>query len=76
MVEHFADGDMFDDTVEAGWAPMSASGLAQWGPSVTRDFLGVKPSAHMVRDLVSALRDDDNDFDVRRLLGLLKVASS
>ena len=76
MVEHYADGDLFDNTVEAGWAPMSASGLAQWGPSVTRDFLGAKPSAHLIRDVVAALRDDENEFDVRRLLGLLKVASS
>ncbi|MEV6348772.1 VOC family protein [Actinoplanes sp. NPDC051851] len=76
MVEHFADGDMFDDTVEAGWAPMSASGLAQWGPSVTRDFLGATPSAHLIRDVVTALRADDNEFDVRRLIGLLKAASA
>ncbi|GAA4691731.1 VOC family protein [Phytohabitans rumicis] len=75
MVEHFADGDMFDNTVEVGWAQMSASGLAQWGPSVTRDFLGAKPSAHVLRDLVTALRDGDNEFDVRRLVGLLKVAT-
>ncbi|GAA2154874.1 VOC family protein [Glycomyces rutgersensis] len=75
MVEHFADGDMFDDTVEVGWTQMSASGLAQWGPSVTANFLGAKPSAHMVRDLVAALRDDDNEFDIRRLVGLLKVAT-
>ncbi len=75
MVEHFADGDMFDNTVEAGWAQMSASGLAQWGPSVTRNFLGATPSAHMIRDLVTALRDDDNEFDLRRLVGLLKVAT-
>jgi catechol 2,3-dioxygenase-like lactoylglutathione lyase family enzyme len=76
MVEHYADGDLFDNTVEAGWAPMTASGLAQWGPSVTRDFLGAKPSPHLIRDVVAALRDDENEFDVRRLLGLLKVASS
>jgi hypothetical protein len=76
MVEHFADGDMFDNTVEAGWAQMSASSLAQWGPAVTRDFLGAKPSLQMIRDLVTALRDRGNEFDVRRLIGLLKVASS
>ena len=51
MVEHFADGDMFDNTVEVGWAPMTASGLAQWGPPVTRDFLGAKPSPHLIRDV-------------------------
>ena len=76
MVEHFADGDMFDHTVEAGWSPMSASSLAQWGPPVTRDFLGAKPSPQMVRNLVTALRDRDNEFDLQRLLGLVKVATS
>ena len=76
MVEHYADGDLFDNTVEVGWAPMTASGLAQWGPTVTRDFLGATPSPHLIRDVIGALRDDDNEFDVRRLLGLLKVASS
>jgi catechol 2,3-dioxygenase-like lactoylglutathione lyase family enzyme len=76
MVEHFADGDMFDGTVEAGWAQLSASTLAQWGPAITRDFLGAKPSPHMVLDVVTALRDRDNEFDVRRLLGLFKVATS
>jgi catechol 2,3-dioxygenase-like lactoylglutathione lyase family enzyme len=76
MVEHFADGDMFDSTVEAGWAQMSASSLAQWGPPVTRDFLGAKPSPQILRDLIATLRDHDNEFDVQRLFGLLKVASS
>jgi catechol 2,3-dioxygenase-like lactoylglutathione lyase family enzyme len=76
MVEHFADGDMFDNTVEVGWAPMRASGLAQWGPSVTRDFLGAKPSPHVIRDIVAALGARDNDFDVRRLIGLMKAMSS
>jgi catechol 2,3-dioxygenase-like lactoylglutathione lyase family enzyme len=76
MVEHYADGDMFDNTVEVGWAPMSASGLAQWGPAVTRDFLDAKPSPRLLRELVEALRDRDNEFDVRRLVGLLRVATS
>ena len=76
MVEHYADGDLFDSSVEVGWAPMTASGLAQWGPSVTRDFMGAKPSPHLIRDIIGTLRDDENEFDVRRLLGLLKVASS
>jgi hypothetical protein len=76
MVEHFADGDMFDNTVEVGWAPMTASGLSQWGPSVTRDFLGAKPSPHLIRDIVAALGSRDNEFDVRRLIGLMRVMSS
>ena len=77
MVEHFADGDMFDSTLEPGWAPFTASGLAQWGPPASKDFLGTNPRAlpHEVRSMIAALRDD-NEFDINRLIGLLKVASS
>ena len=76
MVEHFADGDMFDSSIQAGWAPMTASGLAQWGPPVTRDFLGAKPSPQLIRQVIQALRDPGNEFDFGRLTGLLKVMSS
>jgi catechol 2,3-dioxygenase-like lactoylglutathione lyase family enzyme len=78
MVEHFSDGDMFDATVEPGWAPLTASGLAQWGPPVTRDFLGMAPNRESIRELRSMLTAirDDNEFDITRLRGLLKVARS
>src|SRR6516165_7028829 len=76
MVEHFADGDVFDSSIQAGWAPMTASGLAQWGPPVTRDFLDAKPSPRLIRQVMRALRDPDNEFDFGRLTGLLKVMSS
>ncbi len=75
LVEHFADGDMFDNTMETGWSPFTASGLAQWGPPATKDFLGIDPR-HAREELgavFGALRED-NEFDVRRLIGLLKVA--
>jgi hypothetical protein len=77
MVEHFADGDMFDSTLEPGWAPFTASGLAQWGPPASKDFLGTNPKSipHEARSMIAALRDD-NEFDINRLIGLLKVASS
>jgi hypothetical protein len=77
MVEHFSDGDMFDSTLEPGWAPFTASGLAQWGPPVTKDFLGMDPKSfrHEARSMITALRHD-NEFDINRLIGLLKVASS
>jgi hypothetical protein len=77
LVEHFTDGDLFDNTLEPGWAPFSASGLAQWGPPATRDFLGTAPKS-VPRELVSimsALRAN-NEFDVNRLAGLLKVPTS
>ena len=31
LVEHFSDGDMFDCTLEPGWAPFTASGLGSVG---------------------------------------------
>ncbi|WP_396926922.1 VOC family protein [Mycolicibacterium sp.] len=78
LVEHFSDGDMFDNTLEPGWAPMTASGLAQWGPPVTKDFLGIAPTTESLREMrsmVTAIRDD-NEFDLTRLRGLLKVTRS
>jgi catechol 2,3-dioxygenase-like lactoylglutathione lyase family enzyme len=77
LVEHFADGDMFDDTLEPGWAPFTATGLAQWGPPVTKDFLGINAGAlpHEALSVINALRAD-NEFTPTRLRGLLKVANS
>jgi catechol 2,3-dioxygenase-like lactoylglutathione lyase family enzyme len=78
LVEHFTDGDMFDNTLEPGWAPMTASRLAQWGPPATKDFLGIKPGRESLaeaRATLAALRSD-NEFDLDRLRGLLKVATS
>ena len=78
LVEHFSDGDLFDSSLEPGWAPMTATGLAQWGPPVSKDFLGLAPgkdALHELRSIISALHRD-NEFDPERLRGLLKVASS
>ena len=57
---------------------MTASGLAQWGPPATKDFLGLTPGRDALRELVSMARSlrDDNEFDLTRLRGLLKVTSS
>ncbi|MFB6847006.1 VOC family protein [Streptomyces sp. NPDC056373] len=75
MLEHFADGDLFSCDVEPGWAAFSTSGLAQWGPPATRDFLGASPSPERLRHVIEALRGD-NEMDVARLLGLLHAAKS
>jgi hypothetical protein len=72
LVEHYADGDLFDATLEPGWAPMSADGLRQWGPRPTRDFLGTSPSPALLRCALEALRED-NELDLGRLLGLAKA---
>ena len=79
LVEHFTDGDMFDATLEPGWAAFTASGLAQWGPPVTKDFLGIAPGRDALdelRSMFTTVREHDNEFTLARLRGLLKVASS
>ncbi|MFK4547973.1 catechol 2,3-dioxygenase-like lactoylglutathione lyase family enzyme [Streptomyces tendae] len=76
MVEHYADGDLFDSSVEPGWAPMSASGLAQWGPPVSRDFLGSRPGPGMVGALLKALGDGTNDIDKDTLKALAKAMAA
>lgn len=75
MVEHFADGDLFDASLEPGWAPMSGSGLAQWGPPVTRDFLGTTPSPAKLRAVYAALRTGETELTAARLLTLMKAMS-
>ncbi|GGR99605.1 2,3-dihydroxybiphenyl 1,2-dioxygenase [Micromonospora fulviviridis] len=78
LVEHFTDGDLFDCSLEPGWAPMAASALAQWGPPATKDFLGMRPGREALRELravIGALRED-NEFDLHRLRGLMKAFTS
>jgi len=78
MVEHFTDGDLFDHTVPPEWAPMKASGLAQWGPPPTKDFLGLSlrsETMHELRSMLAAL-GNDNEFDFARMRGLMKVATT
>lgn len=77
LFEHFTDGDLFDHTVAPGWAPFTASGLAQWGPPASRDFLGtdLKSARRELVSMITALRAG-NEFDINRLIGLLKVPIS
>lgn len=78
LVEHYADGDMFDNTLEPGWAPLTSSGLSQWGPSPSKDFLGIGTPAETAREvalMVDALRHD-NEFDLSALRGLFHVSNS
>jgi hypothetical protein len=73
FVEHFTDGDMFDNTLEPGWEPLTGSSLAQWGPRVPPEFMGAKPSLQLVRDVVSGLRGD-NDYTLPKLAAMVKGA--
>jgi catechol 2,3-dioxygenase-like lactoylglutathione lyase family enzyme len=75
MFEHYTDGDVFDCSMEPGWAPMSVSGLAQWGPRATAEFTGGK-DPRVVVAAIKALRDKGNEVDLRTLRGLIKAMGS
>ncbi len=75
MFEHYTDGDVFDAAMEPGWAPMSVSGLAQWGPKATAEFTGAK-DPRVVVAAIKALRDKGNEIDLHALRGLIKAMSS
>ena len=75
MFEHYADGDVFDCTAEPGWAPLSVSGLAQWGPKATAEFTGARDPGVAVA-AIKALRDKGNEIDLPALRGLVKAMSS
>jgi catechol 2,3-dioxygenase-like lactoylglutathione lyase family enzyme len=75
MFEHYTDGDVFDSAAEPGWAPLSVSGLAQWGPKATADFTGARDPGVVVA-AIKALRDKGSEVDFGGLRGLIKAMSS
>ena len=75
MFEHYTDGDVFDATMEPGWAPLSVSGLSQWGPKATAEFTGTN-DPRVVVAAIKALADKGNEVDLRTLRGLIKAMSS
>jgi catechol 2,3-dioxygenase-like lactoylglutathione lyase family enzyme len=75
MFEHYTDGDMFDAALEPGWAPLSVSGLSQWGPKATAEFTGTK-DPRVVVAAIKALRDKGNEIDLHALRGLIKAMGS
>jgi catechol 2,3-dioxygenase-like lactoylglutathione lyase family enzyme len=72
MFEHYTDGDVFDAAMEPGWAPLSRSGLSQWGPRATAEFTGTN-DPRVVVAAIKALREAGNEVDLRALRGLIKA---
>lgn len=55
MVEHFADGDVFDAAAPTGELAFRGSHLAQWGPPLPADFVGARPGPRMLARLAKGL---------------------
>ncbi len=75
MFEHYTDGDLFDCSMQPGWAPMSLSGLSQWGPKATAEFTGAREPGVLL-SAIKALTDKGNEVDFAALRGLIKAMSS
>ena len=75
MFEHYTDGDVFDCTIQPGWAPLSAGGLSQWGPKATARFTGTRDPEVLIA-AIKALSDKGNEVDFAALRGLIKAMSS
>jgi catechol 2,3-dioxygenase-like lactoylglutathione lyase family enzyme len=75
MFEHYTDGDVFDCSMPPGWAPMSVSGLAQWGPKATAEFTGARDPGVLLA-AIKALTDKGNEIDFAALRGLVKAMAS
>jgi len=75
MFEHYTDGDVFDASMEPGWAPLSASGLSQWGPKATARFTGTRDPG-VALAAIKALTDKGNEVDFATLRGLVKAMAS
>ncbi len=70
--EHYCDGDVFDDEVVTAYCDFSSRSLAQWGPEVTKDMLGIKPGFGLV-EKVSKQLWANNDLTFKRLISLIKA---
>jgi len=72
MLEHYADGDLFDAAVETHSTPFSKHGLAQWGPPLPADFIDTSLSPRKALQIVSALAGR-GDFSLKKLVGMAKA---
>lgn len=72
-VEHFADGDLFDASVETGYSALEAAGLYQWGPPPPKDFEKPKLTPAFLLSVIRNVRSSSElDFPrVRRLLAAI-----
>lgn len=70
--EHYCDGDMFDSHVATRYCKFSGDSLSQWGPKVSKDMLGIKPSIGLLIKVFKHLFSK-TDLNLKRLVSLIKV---
>jgi len=72
MVEHFADGDVFDSRYPTGYHPLDRAGIYQWGEDMPTEFVDVRPTPARIAAVVRGLRGR-SEFSLGRLLAMKKA---
>ncbi len=66
--EHYADGDLFDASVQPGYHLLDREGLYQWGPDLPDDFIDARMTPRRLVTVVKAAISDKPRF--RKMLAL------
>lgn len=72
MVEHYADGDVFDSEAPTGRLAFRGSHLAQWGPPLPSDFAGARPGPSLAIEVLRGLVGND-EASLRKLLATARA---
>ncbi|MCG8671656.1 MAG: VOC family protein [Pseudomonadales bacterium] len=72
LFEHYADGDLFDNSVPTGYHFFSGVAQHQWGPEMTAEFKGVTRPLKIAKFLIKRLPNND-DLNIRRLIRMAKA---
>jgi Glyoxalase/Bleomycin resistance protein/Dioxygenase superfamily len=72
--EHYADGDLFDDSVPAGYHLMNREGLYQWGPDLPNDFIDARMTPSRLWRVIKMAVNDKSK--VARMMAVKKALSA
>ena len=61
--EHYADGDLFDANVPAGYHTLDRAGLYQWGPDLPDDFIDAKMTPRRLLSVIKTAMTDRQRFN-------------
>lgn len=74
LVEHYTDGDKFDDTVPVGFHEISRKSLYQWGQDMPENFLDTGLNLHTLKELLKGFLAK-RQIRIKTLVRLKKMAS-
>lgn len=72
LVEHYSDGDKFDETVPVGYHWINRKSLYQWGEDMPKNFLDLTLSFHKLKELLKGIFSG-KEISMDTLLALQKT---